>query len=184
MIEFVKLSEWARAKGVNGQSFTGWFHARMLAVPAGQLAAGMIMVEKAGLSPAGVAIYAGVSSGDQGAVLDGQVARLMAVAAGRGLASTRVVAEVGSGFNGGRAKLVWLLRHCGIGVNVVEHRDRVAGFGVEYLEAAVAARGGRLVVVKEAEVVLTTFGAHLHRRRTARRRAEAALVGAQSQAAA
>ena len=68
---------------------------------------------------------------------------------------------------------------------MVEHRDRLARFGVEYSDAALAAQGRRLVVVEEAEVaddlVLTSFCARLYRRRSARRRAQAALVATQSQ---
>ena len=82
----------------------------MRAVPARQLATGTIPVEQAGPSLAGVAIYARVSSGDQRGDLDRQVARLTAVATELGLAPTRVVAEVGSGLNGHRAKLLSLLR--------------------------------------------------------------------------
>ena len=100
------------------------------------------------------------------------------------------MAEVGSGLNGHRAKLLSLLRDPGVGLIVVEHRDRLARFGVEHSEAALAAQGWRLVMVEEAEVaddlveVLTSFCARVYRRRSARRRrAQAALVAIQSQAA-
>ncbi|HEX3393606.1 MAG TPA: IS607 family transposase [Acidimicrobiales bacterium] len=190
----MKLSEWARANGVSRQSATRWFHAGVLPVPARQLATGTILVEQAGPSPAGVAIYARLSFGDQRGHLDRQIARLTAAATGRGLAPTRVVAEVGSGFNGHGAKLLSLLRDPGVGVIVVEHRDRLARLGVEYLEAALAAQGRRLVVVEKAELaddlvrdmveVLTSFCARLYGRRSARRRAQAALVATGTQAAA
>jgi len=122
------------------------------------------------------------------------VARLTAVATERGLPPTKVVAEVGSGLNGHRTKLLSLLRDPGVGTIVVEHRDRLARFGVEYLEAAMAAQGRRVVVVEKAEVaddlvrdmveVLTSFCARLYGRRSARRRAEAALAVTQAQAVA
>ncbi|MGH9157647.1 MAG: IS607 family transposase, partial [Acidimicrobiales bacterium] len=86
------------------------------------------------------------------------------------------------------------LRDPAVGVIVVEHRDRLARFGVEYLEAALAAQGRRVVVVEEAEVaddlvrdmveVLTSFCARLYGRCSARRRVEAALVATQGQAVA
>ena len=54
---------------------------------------------------------------------------------------------------------------------MVEHRDRLARFGVEYLAAALAAQGRRIVVVEEGEAtddlvrdmveVLTSFCARL-----------------------
>src|SRR5919201_647445 len=188
MIEAVKLSEWARANGVSRQSATRWFHAGALPVPARQLATGTILVEEAGHAPAGVAVYARVSSADQRGDLDRQVVRLTTVATERRLAPTRVVAEVGSGLNGHRSKLLSLLRDPGVGVIVVEHRERLARFGVEYLEAALAAHGRRLVVVEEAEVaddlvrdtveVLTSSCARLYGRRSDRRRAQAAAAAA------
>lgn len=64
---------------------------------------------------------------------------------------------------------------------------------IEHLEAALAAQGRRVVVVEEAEVaddlvrdmveVLTSFCARLYGRRSAKRRAEAALVATEAQAA-
>ncbi len=91
------------------------------------------------------------------------------------------MAEVGSGLNGHRSKLLGLLGDPMVGTIVVEHRDRLARFGVEYLEAALAAQGRRVVVVDETEVaddlvrdmveVLTSFCARLYGRRSAGRRA-------------
>lgn len=187
----MKLSEWARANGVSRQSATRWFHAGVLPVPARQLATGTILVEQPSSPAAGVAIYARVSSCDQRADLDRQVARLTAVATERRLPPTKVVAEVGSGLNGHRTKLLSLLRDPAMGTIVVEHRDRLARFGVEYLQAALAAQGRRVVVVEQAEVadelvrdmveVLTSFCARLYGRRSARRRAEAALAATHAQ---
>jgi len=73
-------------------------------------------------------------------------------------------------------------------VIVVEHRDRFARFAVEYIEAALAAQGRRLVVVDSVEVdddlvrdmteILTSFCARLYGRRSAKHRASAALSAA------
>ena len=73
---------------------------------------------------------------------------------------------------------------------VVEHRDRVARFGSEYIEAAFAACRRRLVVVDESEMkdalvqdmvdFLTSCCAALYGRRTAKNRAAKALAAAQS----
>ena len=69
---------------------------------------------------------------------------------------------------------------------VVEHRERLASFGVEYIEAALAAQGRHLMVVDDTEIdgdlvrdvteVLTSLCARLYGRRSARRRAAAALA--------
>jgi putative resolvase len=152
MMECVKLAEWAGDNGVSRQSAARWFHAGILPVPARQLATGTILVDWLVKAASGVAVYARVSSGDQRVDLDRQVARLVQHATGAGLAPTRVVSEVGSGLNGHRSKLLGLPGDAGVGTIVVEYRDRLGRFGVEYLEAALAAQGRRVVAREEAQV--------------------------------
>lgn len=131
--------------------------------------------------PKTVALYARVSSHAQRSDLDRQLARLSKYAAERDLHVVEAVAEVGSSLNGKRRKLLRLLSDAKVGAVVVEHRDRFARFGSEYLEAALAASGRRLIVVDATErnddlvqdmtAVLTSFCARLYGRRSARNRA-------------
>jgi putative resolvase len=128
-----------------------------------------------------VALYARVSSHDQRADLDRQLARLSRYAAEQNLHVAESVAEVGPGLNGKRRKLMRLLMDATITGIVVEHRDRFARFGSEYPEAALAASGRRLIVVDPSEMnddlvqdmiaALTSFCARLYGRRSARNRA-------------
>jgi putative resolvase len=132
-------------------------------------------------------LYARVSSHDQRSDLDGQVARLTEWATGQKMSVDEVVVEVGSGMNGQRRKLARLLSDASVTTVVVEHRDRVARFGVEHLEAALSAQGRRIVVVHDGELdddddlvrdvteVLTRLCTRLYGRRGARNRAEKAL---------
>jgi len=134
----------------------------------------------------GAVLYARVSSADQKADRDRQVARLAAFAADRGIRVARVVAEVGRGLNGHRKGLRTVLRSPEYGISVVEHRDRLARLGSEDGEAAVAAAGRRLIVVEPDAVtddwgpdlldVLTSLCARRYGRRAARRRAERAVA--------
>src|SRR5437879_8404153 len=62
------------------------------------------------------------------------------------------VTGVGSGVNGDRATLRRILAGPWVGGIVVGHRDRLARFGVEHREAALAATGRRVVVVNRDEV--------------------------------
>ena len=130
-------------------------------------------------------MYARVSSHDQRADLDRQVARLSEWAAKAGHPVVRVEAEVGSGMNGSRPKLRRLLADPKVTTVVVEHRDRLARMNAELVEAALSAQRRRLVVIDAGEVdddlvrdmteVLTSFCARLYGRRSARNRAVKAL---------
>jgi predicted site-specific integrase-resolvase len=177
----VKLVEWARRQGISYKTAWRWVKDDSMPVPWRQLPSGTILVDAAmDEQPSRVALYARVSSHDQRNDLDRQLARLSQYAAERDLHVVESVAEVGSGLNGKRRKLL-RLSDAKIGALVVEHRDRFARFGSEYLEAALAASGRRLIVVDSAEMnddlvqdmiaVLTSFCARLYGRRSARNRA-------------
>jgi hypothetical protein len=74
------------------------------------------------------------------------------------------------------------------GLIVVEHRDRFARFGAEYVEAALSAQGRRLLVADPSEVdddlvrdvteILTSLCARLYGRRAAANRARRAVEAA------
>jgi putative resolvase len=180
----MKLAAWARANGVHPQTAYRWFRQGRMPVPARRLPSGTILVQvpgSDGVPDQGAVLYARVSAHDQRADLDRQVARLSAWAAGQGVSVAEVVTEVGSGMNGRRPRLRRLLADPQATMIVVEHRDRLARFGVEHVEAALSAQGRRLVVVDPSETtddlvrdmvdVLTSFCARLYGRRGARNRA-------------
>jgi len=191
----VKLSEWAARQGVHYQTAWRWWKHGTLPVPARQLPTGTILVEvpRPPTSTDGrTVVYARVSSHDQRADLDRQVSRVMAWTTAQRLPVEEVVTEVGSGLNGRRPKLQRLLGDPQATVLVVEHRDRLARFGVEQLQAALAAQGRRIVVADDGETtddlvrdmieVLTSFCARLYGRRGARNRALRALTAARRSA--
>ena len=179
----MNLKEWARVQGIHPVTAYRWFRDGKLPVPARRVG-GLILVDAPGSAAATgrVAVYARVSSEDQRADLDRQVARVTAWATGEGLPVSRVVTEVGSALNGKRRKFLTLLRDESVVTIVVEHRDRFVRFGAEYVEAALSAQGRRLLVVDPAEVdddlvrdvteILTSLCARLYGRRAAKKRAE------------
>ena len=94
--------------------------------------------------------------------------------------------EVGSALNGKRREFLALLRDESVTTIVVEHRDRFARFGGEYVEAALSAQGRRLLVVDPSEVdgdlvrdvteILTSLCARLYGRRAAADRVKRAVA--------
>jgi putative resolvase len=184
----VNLKEWARLQGVHPQTAYRWFREGTLPVPAVRVNARSVLVAPdAGVIPVpgGVGLYARVSSHDQKADLDRQVARLTASAARSGRAVVRVEVEVGSGMNGARPKARRLLADPRAQTVVVEHRGRLGRMNTELVEAILSAHGRGLVVLDPDEVeddlvrditeILTSFCARLYGRRFARNRAERAL---------
>jgi putative resolvase len=133
----------------------------------------------------GAALYARVSSNNQKQDLDRQVARLARYAAENGFVVTKVISEVGSGLNGKRKGLIELMSDRSVETIIVEHRDRLARFGVTYIEAALAATERKIVIVEQGEVqedlvqdmidLMTCFSARLYDRRSAKNRAKRAL---------
>ncbi len=177
------------ATSVHPMTAYRWFREGKLPVPAHR-AGRLILVDQPPVSavPGITAVYARVSSADQRSDLDRQVARVTAWAAAEGLPVGRVVTEVGSALNGKRRTFLALLRDNSATTIGVEHRDRFARFGAEYVEAALAAQGRRLLVVDPSEVdddlvrdvteIPTSLWARLYGRRAAANRAAKAIAAA------
>jgi putative resolvase len=186
----VKLKEWAREQGVSYRSALNWFHSGALPVPARQLPTGTILVDPVP-APAGRTVaYCRVSSADQRDDLERQAGRVAEECGRRGITLDATVTEVGSGLNGNRVRLRKLLSDPAVTVIVVEHRDRLARFGAGHLQAALSATGRSIIVLHPDEVkddlvrdmveVLTSMCARLYGRRSARKRADAAVRAAEN----
>jgi putative resolvase len=184
----MKLSAWAKANGIAYKTAWRMWRDGKLPVPAEQLPTGTVIVQPQTAINGAVALYARVSSGDQKPDLERQLGRLAAYTSQEKLTVIRSVAEIGSGLNGHRPKIMRLLADPEISSIVVEHRDRLARFGAEYIEAALAASGRKLIVIDQSEMrddlvqdmidILTSFCARLYGRRAAKNRAEKALAAA------
>ena len=186
----MRLTEWGRQYGLDRQST--W---RML--QDGRLPPN-IQVEKVGriwyvILPDEVPQlftvgYARVSSHEQKPQLEPQANRLWAYAGQNGLKLDRVVSEIASGLNDRRPKLLKLLSDPQVGTIIVEHRGRLARFGVGMVNAMLEARGGKLIVIDDAELaddlvrdmteVLTCMCARLYGQRSAASRAKRAAMAA------
>ena len=180
----MNLSEWADMQGIHPQTAYRWFREGTLPVPARQVGRLILVgdLQTSTLQSGSTVIYARVSSADQREDLDRQVARVTTWATMNGHSIDRVVAEVGSGPNGKRPKFLRLLSDSSATTIIVEHRDRFARFGSEYVAASMEASGRRLVVADgDMTEVPTSFWARLYGRRAAANRAAKALAAAQEE---
>ncbi|MDP3983587.1 MAG: IS607 family transposase [Acidimicrobiia bacterium] len=187
-----KLSTWAAEQGVHYRTALSWVTAGKMPVPVERTPGGhfRVVVSESPTSQKiqRVVLYSRVSSSDQKDDLRRQSDRLRAFAAGAGYENVEVVEEIGSGLNGRRKRLMSVLADPTIRLVVVEHRDRLARFGVEYLEAALGAQERKLVVVEAGEQKLdlvqdfidveTSMCARIYGRRAAKNRAQRALAAA------
>ena len=181
----MKLSVWAKLQGVSYKTAWRLWRAGKLPVPAEQLETGTVVVHAESQRSSGVALYARVSSSDQKDDLARQMERLRAYAAQQQFEVFEEVSEVGSGLNGQRRGLLRLLHRSEVGVILVEHRERLARFGFDYIEASLCAQGRRIAVVEDGEMaddvvrdlhdVIVSMCARLYGRRSARNRADRAM---------
>ena len=129
------------------------------------------------------AIYGRVSSSENKDNLERQVERLIQYSVVKGYQVVKVVKEVGSGLNDNRKKLEQLLVDGDYDILVVEHKDRLARFGVNYIDVLLSKLGVKLEIVNLAEngkdellqdlvAIVTSFAARLYGQRRAKRKTE------------
>ncbi len=186
----MKLSEWAKQKGITYKTAWRWFRDGQLPCPSEQIGTGTILVypNEHEQSSNKVTIYGRVSSSDQKDDLERQMERLRNWCAAQGLSVSREVSEIGSGLNGKRRKLNRFLADPSVGTIVVEHRDRLARFGVPMLRAALEAQDREIVVINAGEHeddlvqdfvdLATSMCARIYGKRSAKKRAEKAVEAA------
>jgi predicted site-specific integrase-resolvase len=187
----MKLKVYARQQGVRYRTAWRWWKAGKL--PGHQMDTGTILMEPqalpSGVSSQRVAIYTRVSSAENKGNLERQAERLAAYCAARGFQVAKVakvakvVKEVGSGVNDGRPKLLALLEDQGVGLIVVEHKDRLTRCGFRYLDTVLKTQGRAVEIVNQAEngtedlladltAIVYAFCARLYGQRWAQRKTE------------
>merc|ERR1712178_646992 len=100
---------------------------------------GIILDEKNSKSDLIACIYARVSSAENKDNLDRQAELLKDYSIARGYKIYKIVKEIGSGLNDDRKQLGNIL--------VVEHKDRLARFGTNYIELLLKELGKKLEIV-------------------------------------
>ena len=197
MLYGMLVKEWAEREHLHPQTVWKWCRTGKMPVPVEHTPSGMWLVHDpkyetpapSDTKQSRTVCYARVSSADQKTDLQRQADRLKAFALGMGVEAPEVVTETGSGMNDKRRKLNRLLADPGVGVIIVEHRDRLARMNAGLIESALKAQGRRLIVVDDGELdddlvrdmteVLTSLCARLYGRRAAADKAKAALKAAE-----
>lgn len=180
-----KLSEYAEKHGVCYRTAYSHFK-RGLISGAYQLPSGTIVVPDSYSSPKAeehTVVYSRVSSSENKTNLDAQAARLLSYCAARGWKVYEDVREIGSGLNCERKKLAKILKDARATRVVVEHKDRLARFGVPFIQECAAKFGCEIHVINDAAdekedlvqdfvSVITSFCAKIYGQRRAKRKTE------------
>lgn len=183
----MKLSEYAKLKGISYLTAYRWFKAGDL--QAEQMPSGTIIVNepvaKLIVSKAGekVVVYARVSASENKSNLESQAQRLVEYAQARGWQVDKVIKEIASGVNDSRPKLLKILEDEEIKVIVCEHKDRLTRFGFKYLETLLKKQDRRIEIINLAEngkedllqdfvSIITSFCARLYGQRRSKRKTE------------
>lgn len=181
----MKLSEYARR---NNLTYTSAFnHWKRGLLKGKQLPTGTIVLEddqsteKPG--PKGVALYARVSSTENKNNLESQLKRLRDYSSAKGYIIVKEIKEIGSGLNDNRKGLENLLKSDDWDKIIVEHKDRLARFGINYLQVLLEKSGKSIEIINKSEgdksdlmedfvSIITSFTARLYGLRRSKRRTE------------
>ncbi|MDJ0531257.1 MAG: IS607 family transposase [Xenococcaceae cyanobacterium MO_207.B15] len=180
----MKLSDYGKQAGISYQ--TAWRMWKRRELNAYQLPTGTIIVktEESEIASEPIAcIYSRVSSAENKSNLDAQAIRLTNFAIAKGYRVYKVVKEVGSGLNDNGKQLAKILVDDNYNILIVEHKDRLARFGTNYLKILLEKTGKKLEIVNEADngkdelledlvAIITSFCARLYGLRRSKRKTE------------
>ena len=183
----MKLSEYAKKHSIT--YVTAYRHWRKGYIKGKQLPSGTIVVYEEPESyqikneDPRVVLYARVSSSENKNNLESQCNRLRDYASAKGYKIKKELKEIGSGLNDKRQKLKRLLESDDWDILLVEHKDRLARFGIHYLEILLAKQNKKIEIINESESdkqdlmqdfvsIITSFCARLYGMRRNKRKTE------------
>jgi predicted site-specific integrase-resolvase len=143
----VKLSKYAEMSGVSVRTLWRRIAEGNLEVVRSSTGRVFVEIEENDNINLKVAVYARVSSSENKDNLERQKERLISYCNTKGYKVDSVVAEIGSGLNDERKKLEKLLLDKSINLIVVEHKDRLARFGLNYIQKLLELDGRRVEII-------------------------------------
>ncbi|WP_224408660.1 IS607 family transposase [Oscillatoria salina] len=179
----MKLSDYAKKAGISYRTAWRWWKQGILTgyqSPTGTI---IILSEENSKSDLIACIYARVSSAENKDNLDRQAERLKDYSIARGYKIYKIVKEIGSGLNDNRQQLGKILVDPNYNVLVVEHKDRLARFGTNYIKLLLKELNKELEIVNQSEdkqdelmedliAIITSFCSRIYGLRRSKRKTE------------
>lgn len=177
----MKISQFAKIHGVTYRTVWNWINRGEVQIE--HTKTGRVNIITEIKKEQRVAIYARVSSSENKSNLETQVNRLISYANAKGYKVDKVVKEIGSGLNDKRPNLEKLLLDESITHIIVEHKDRLARFGLNYIEKLLSLQGRQIEIVNNLDSerddlmadfvsIITSFCARLYGLRRTKRKTE------------
>ena len=178
-----KISQYAKKYNVTTRTVWNWIYANKLITERDKTNHLLIIESEDKKINDSVAIYARVSSSENKNNLETQKQRLISYCASVGYKVEYIVTEIGSGLNDKRPKLEKLLLDKTITKIVVEHKDRLCRFGLNYIQKLLALQGREIEIVNPVEddkedlvqdfvSIITSFCARIYGQRRTKRKTE------------
>ena len=175
-----KISQYAKIKNVTYRTVWNWVKSNKVKYETTNTG-GIIIVEDNPNKDIRIAIYARVSSSENKDNLEKQKERLLNYCAAKGYVVNIIVTEVGSGLNDNRPKLEKLLLDNSLTKIVVEHKDRLARFGLNYIEKLLLLNNRTIEyinpvtdvkedIIQDFVSIITSFTARLYGQRRNKRK--------------
>ena len=178
-----KISQYAKKFNVTTRTVWNWIYAGKLHIERTDTNRVLIVDDEDCDIKQHVAIYARVSSSENKSNLETQKQRLLDYCAAKGYQVKRIVTETGSGLNDKRQKLESLLTDYSIKIIVAEHTDRIARFGLNYINKLLEMQGRRFEVINSSNddkkeliddfvAIITSCCARIYGHRRSKRKTE------------
>lgn len=180
--KYTKISQYAKENNVTIRTIWRWIEKGRLVIERTSTNR-VFIVEDLEEKPLSVAIYCRVSSSENKNNLETQKERLISYCNAKGWKVDKIVTEIGSGLNDTRPKLEKLLLDTTISVIVVEHKDRLARFGINYIQKLLEKDQRRIEIVNNVESdkeeliqdfvsIITSYCARIYGNRRSKRKTE------------
>ena len=180
--KYTKISQYAKENNVTIRTIWRWIEKGRLVIERTSTNR-VFIVEDLEEKPLSVAIYCRVSSSENKNNLETQKERLISYCNAKGWKVDKIVTEIGSGLNDTRPKLEKLLLDTTISVIVVEHKDILARFGINYIQKLLEKDQRRIEIVNNVDSdkeeliqdfvsIITSYCARIYGNRRSKRKTE------------
>jgi len=177
-----KISTYAKLNKVTIRTVWNWIKLGKVKTEK-TITGGWLVIEDDVQKPTNVCVYARVSSSENKSNLELQKERLISFANAKGYTLSHVITEIGSGLNDNRPKLEKILLDKSITLIIVEHKDRLARFGLNYIEKLLELDNRKIEyinpvnnekddLIQDFVSIITSFTARLYDKRRTKRNTE------------